>query len=178
MSMRLCHREEVVARMSSGELVAVRRSGHPIEFVDEFRVGLHLRGIGEVLGPVSAARPGECEVRRLNLESCRLEAGKFYLAVTDECFVWPMDMLASIHTRSTYARIGLEFLGSSDIVVPGYGSSAAAPLALEIRPAVDVCDLSPDVAYSFLLAYALDRKRTMKPAARYADKFPFDALGG
>jgi hypothetical protein len=174
--MRLCHRDEIVQRLSSGHLVMERQSGEPVEFVDEFRIGLHLREIGEVTGPVSVARPTECRITRLGLDSCRLRAGGFYLAITDEILTWPCDMLASIHTRSTYARIGLEFLSSADVVVPGFGSSAPSPLVLEIRPALDVYGLSTTMAYAFLLAYVLDRPRATPPTSLYAAKFPLGVL--
>ena len=174
--MKLCHRDEVVNYLSAGHLFMKRQSKAPIEFIDEFRIGLHLREIGEVNGPVSAARPAECGITKLTLSSCRLRAGRFYLATTDEVIAWPCDMLASIHTRSTYARIGLEFLNSADIVVPGFGSSAPAPLVLEIRPAVDVYDLSTNTAYAFLLAYVLDKPRVNPPTSKYASKFPFEEL--
>lgn len=175
--MNICHRNEVVDYIEQGCLRIERQSGLPIEFIDEFRIGLHIADIGEVLGTVSAAKPSQCKFARLDLKTCRLRAGGFYLAMTDEVLSWPLNMLASIHTRSTYARIGLEFLGSSNIVVPGYGSRQPAPLALEIRPALDVADLSAEVAYSFLLAYFLDKERASPPASEYASKFPFDVLG-
>lgn len=96
-------------------------------------------------------------------ERFKLEPGKFVLAETYEEVSVPVDLLARVEGRSTYARLGLSMHQTAPWIQPGWKGKIIleimnnGPLTIELTPTVDrPCQLtfmtlsspvSKDVAY-------------------------------
>ncbi|MEV4703933.1 dCTP deaminase domain-containing protein [Actinoplanes sp. NPDC049316] len=170
--MRMCSRDEILTLISTGKLVAQAPENDELVFLDEHRIGLHMDRLYEVSGTVHLDRPDSADLREVSMETEELTPQVLYLGVTRESFLLHGDLAATLHTRSTYARLGLELLGSSNVVVPGFGSTRAAPLIFEISVKQPTSGFRPDKAYCFMLLYQLHAPRRSPNRAPYWRRFP------
>lgn len=171
--MRLCDREEIAQLIEAGELTVDPGNDHEqVTFLDEHRVGLHLDRLFKVAGEVDLASPQAVEAVAMPIAGSCLQPWELYLGVTREALSLGNRLAASLYTRSRYARLGLEMLGSSRFVVPGFGSVGAAPLVLEMSVRQVTKGLDPAEVYCFLLLYHLDRPRRTPNLADYRIRFP------
>lgn len=170
--MRLCDRVEIARLVESGEIAIAADDGEGPTFLDEHRLGLHLDGLFRLDGEVDLAQSQSASVVPLQVDNAHLEPGSFYLGVSRERFRLGRGFAASLHTRSRYARLGLEVLGSSNFVVPGFGTTGPAPLVFEISVRRLTKGLDAMTAYCFLLLYHLDWPRETPNLGDYRNRFP------
>lgn len=162
MTMRVCERDEVLRLVDCGQLGISDSHGRVLDpaFVDD-QVRLSLT-IGTVyrVDPnraVDVSRGETPILTEVRLEEVTLRPGEFYLALTKEWLRLGPQLMATIHTRSKWARLGLDFCGSSNVIVPGFGTTGAAPIVLEITAKLPVSGLSLDTVFCFLLLFELER---------------------
>jgi deoxycytidine triphosphate deaminase len=175
--MRLCDRAEVSRMIDSGHLV-IDSTSAAVAFLDEHRIALHIAQLYEVDGDVDLSAQDPPPGRWLGIESAKLTPGGFYLGITRERLALGPGTAASLHTRSRYARLGLEMLGSSNFVVPGFGTAGPAPLVFEVSVQRPTYGLSPDAAYCFALIYEVSMPRREPNTSDYNDRFPINRLAG
>lgn len=80
----------------------------------------------------------------------------FYLGTTQERIGLSPRFFGILHTLSSIARVGLDAIGSSSYVSPGFGYSSPIPLVLELRPRVRLEGLTVDTPIAGLLLFELD----------------------
>jgi hypothetical protein len=165
--------------IASGDLKILSGERDAVDFLDDLRVGLHLaRVLHRIEGPVDL-RSRHAKTTSLALTpDLTLEAGRLYLAATEERIALSDRLFGFLSTRSKYARLGLELVQSSTWVIPGFGAEAPAPLVFEIAPRVPLRGLVPDEAYGFLLLFLLEEKVSLAPE-NYGVRFPLrDGMAG
>jgi len=170
--MRLASRSEIDKALNDGEIVIRTRDGSALEYLDEYRVVLRLERLYSVQGEVDLTRPEDLCANPLDLTSATLAPNTLYLATTREVFTLGTNFVATIHTRSKFARAGFECLISSNFVVPGFGSREPTPLVLELLARLRTRGLSPDGHYFFVLLYRLDQAGETLNQKDYWDRFP------
>jgi hypothetical protein len=157
--------------IASNEL-ALETPGAPARFLDEHRLALHLDHLYHVEGEVDLSTDDPPAGRWIPLADAELVPGEFYLGVTSERIALGSGVAASLHTRSRYARLGLEVLCSSNFVVPGFGSARPAPLVFEITVRRCTTGLSSATPYCFALIYRIPSPRQEPNTADYNARFP------
>ncbi|NBE79610.1 dCTP deaminase domain-containing protein [Micromonospora rubida] len=170
--MHLCSRDDIGRLRKSGDLEVSTPGGTEPVFLDEHRLGMHIAELHRVEDDIDLTAPDAVRSRRLDPAGLRLEPDAFYLGVTRERFRLGGGLAASLHTRSRYARLGLELLGSSNFVVPGFGSTGAAPLVFEISVKKATQGFSSSTPYCFLLLYRLLSPRRTVNQSDYRRRFP------
>jgi hypothetical protein len=175
--MRLCHRDELLWLMSEGKLDIGLDDGAEPVFLDEHRLGLRIGRVYRLSGEVDLqSRRRPCaELVDLGYEP--LLPGTHYLGVSRERISLGGGYVSTIHTRSRYARLGLELLGSSNFIVPGFGTTRSTPIVFEISAALTTRGFSRDDCYAFLLVYKVDAPRQTRNFNQYFRRFPIGLHG-
>jgi dCTP deaminase-like len=102
-----------------------------------------------------------------------LVSGRMYLARSMEEISIPWDIFGMMSTKSETSRRGLDCLGSSVFISPGFGQTQPAPLILELRPQID----TPCPARGDVLAHAMFFRmgfQTAKFAGDHHLRFPLE----
>jgi deoxycytidine triphosphate deaminase len=170
--MHLASRDEIAQAIERDELAIHTRDGSSLEFLDDYRVGLRIERLYSVAGCANLARPEELQAEELVVEEAELAPNSLYLATTREVLKLGSNFVATIHTRSRFARAGLECLVSSNFVVPGFGNRAPTPLVLELLARLHTYGLSRDDLYFFTLLYRLERGSREENDKDYWNRFP------
>jgi deoxycytidine triphosphate deaminase len=173
--MHLCDRSDVLKLIHSGQMT-VDNQLNDVKFLDEHRLALHLTRLYEVQGSVDLSAADPPYGRHMEVETAELVPGGFYLGITRERLSFGQDIAASLHTRSRYARLGLEVLCSSNFVVPGFGATGPAPLVFEITVRRRTFGLNSDASYCFALIYQISSPRRQPNVADYNTRFPIPQL--
>jgi hypothetical protein len=171
---RLCDREDVHQLVCSGKATIVSGQNLDRLFLDDHRIGLHIEHLYEVTGAVNLHSPEPPTIVSCPLGEGVLLPGAFYLGTTQERISLTGGLAASLHTRSRYARLGLEFLGSSNFIVPGFGTAGAAPIVFEITVRRQTSGMRSDASYCFLLLYDLTASRLTRNLRDYNARFPIN----
>lgn len=93
---------------------------------------------------------------QLDLRTAVLERGAFYLAQTIERISISSRIMGFLHTRSQWARVGLDCLGTSTFVAPEFGQGQPKPFVLELRPLVSL-RLPRNSVLAGLVLFELDK---------------------
>lgn len=103
-----------------------------------------------------------------------LEMGSAYLGTTVEMISVSDRIFGMLHTRSYWARRGLDCVGSSTYLSPGFGSGIPTPLVLELRPRVSIRNIESSSFLAGLVLFELGEPvRTGK--GTHSLHFPFSA---
>jgi len=132
------------------------------QHLDGLKVGLRVRSL---LQPVTLEKPVPPRRHTLPIS---VQPGHFYLGLTVERLAISPRLFGWIHTRSTWARRGLDCLSSSTYIAPGYGygSDGPLPLTLEISSHVLLTDFPPAEPVAAFVLFELERP--VRPSsARY-----------
>jgi len=146
-------------------------------FLDDVKIGL--TPVSEVLiapAILDLSSPhGALGFDKVNLWDNILHPGRLYLAHTEERISLPKNVIGLLHTRSTYARFGLDCLRSSAFVSPGFGADRPMPLVLEITVTTVVQGLQRDALASLILFGVGDDISDCGPG-RHSGRFPLSLL--
>lgn len=170
--MHLCHRDEVMSlAMTGGLKIEVTDRAEPI-FLDEHRLGLRVAELRKLCGEIDLTSDAIPHTRVVDLTHEVLLPGRRYLGITRERIALGEGYVATIHTRSRYARIGLELLGSSNFIVPGFGTTQDTPIVLEVSVALPTSGVNSEECYGFLLIFRVDSPREWPNLNEYHRRFP------
>jgi hypothetical protein len=171
--MSLCDRSALLELEKQGVLAVEGRRINEL-LLDDFRIALTLAGLLVATGPIDLQRADEAPWTAVDPAGRTFNPHDFVLGITEEKITLGHGLFGTLHTRSKYARLGLEMLGSSNYVAPGSGIPVPIPLVLEIRFGVPVEGLELGMAYCFMLVHRAGRK-AQTVARDYHERFPFAA---
>lgn len=127
------------------------------QFIDGIRIGLRANSSVLTLPPTVDANNTEWpSLNCLDLSSAVLLPGHFYLATTVEKIAVSARIFGMLHTRSHWARLGLDCFGSSTHVSPGFGGGIPTSIVLELRPQVSIQNLESEVFLAGLVLFELN----------------------
>lgn len=176
--MHLCHRSDVAALIQQGTVQVETDDGAGVRFLDEHRLALRLGTLYRLEGAMDLSAVDPPPFVQLPVEdSTVLLPGVHYLGLSRERLRLGPGVAATLHTRSTYARMGLEMLSSSNFVVPGFGESGLAPIVFEISVRLPTTGVGMDDVYSFALLYKLAAARETANGNEYFRRFPVRVPG-
>jgi deoxycytidine triphosphate deaminase len=142
------------------------------EHLDGIKIGLSLEAEGRVLPEVIDAQ-GVVDWRPVDLRSDPLVPGKLYLFSSAQSISLPPSIFGFMHTRSRFARLGLDFLGSSTYVAPSFGKGMPTKLVLEVTCKALTRNLPLDVPVAALVLFEADAAIRPQMAANV---FPFSGV--
>jgi len=149
---------------------------HPLAFLDEHKIGLHLdhaaRILPEKIDLNSNLSPEDFDEIDLRHES--LLPGRKYLGTSTQHISLPGNVWGLLHTRSTLARFGIDFFGSSYYVSPGFGAEVPTPIVYEISVSSKTTGIPLDEPVAGLLLFTSDTDTSLwRGRGRHAVRFPF-----
>lgn len=127
-------------------------------FIDDLRIGLRVKR-KVILAPDEIdglADPREKAWKKIDLKQSKLKKHNFYLGQSIEKLKLPNNIFGIIHTRSIFARIGLDVIQSSFYVAPGFGSTRKLPIVLELYPKISI-KLDHEIPIAGLMLFELKR---------------------
>lgn len=146
------------------------------QFIDGIKIGLRVNGsllkLPETVDATGLEFPS---LDKLDLHSTQLIKGNFYLATTIEKISVSDRIFGMLHTRSYWARLGLDCVGSSTYLSPGFGSGSPTPLVLELRPMVSISNIKSSSFLAGLMLFELE-VAVRTGAGGHSNRFPFQSL--
>jgi deoxycytidine triphosphate deaminase len=145
-------------------------------FLDGIKIGLRIwPDVVQMSDYIDLTVDGSNRPVRVNLARQPLVKGKLYLARTVERICLPPSVIGFIHTRSHWANLGLDCVGSSNMMGASFGGGTPIPLVLQLKPAVTLSGIDLRDA---LAALALFRLSQPVEAGHYDEdigsRFPLD----
>ncbi len=129
------------------------------EHLDDLRIGLHIRKsiikAAEEIIEIGDLKKQKWE--KINLETNRLEKLNFYLGLTQEKLRLPDNIFGLIHSRSIFARMGLDTIQSSFFVTMGFGKIKPLPIVLELFPKLSI-NIDFTIPVAGLLLFETDKE--------------------
>lgn len=174
--MEICTKDRVVAMLSDGRLGLSGGENAEALFLDDVRIGLRLRD--KLLEVRSARKPRSMDSarkRELYVAEATLRPGRLYLGLSREELWLPPNVMGLLYTRSKYARLGLNMMGSSVFVIPGFGGGTPTPIAFELSVLVRMRGLTASERYAFLVLYELSGSVSTGGDV-YRRRFPLPSL--
>ncbi len=111
-------------------------------FLDGMKIGLRIKPGGRKLPAIVDAAPDAFLVTDIvDLGQSSFEPGELYLFQTVEEISISNSIFGFLHTRSSLARLGINSIGSSYYVAPGYGHGVPSSLILEVTSVKTVINL-------------------------------------
>ncbi len=110
------------------------------EHLDDLRIGLHVRK-SIIKAPDEINELDDVKKqkwKKIDLNNDSLERLNFYLGLTQEKIRLPDNIFGLIHSRSIFARLGLDTIQSSFFVTTGFGKTKPLPLVLELFPKISI----------------------------------------
>jgi deoxycytidine triphosphate deaminase len=141
------------------------------QFIDGIKIGLRIRPMVRTLPATVDLSSGDLRTSSVNLRKSGLQPNKLYLAQSVEQISTSDRIFGLLHTRSSIARLGIDCMGSSTYVAPGFGHGTAASLVLEIRSTNCVKNLPLEQPLAGLLLFELDS--AVRVASAGPQEFPF-----
>jgi deoxycytidine triphosphate deaminase len=126
------------------------------EFLDGIKIGLHVNG--EILQAPDVVDPSSIDAslwKRHRVKDTRLHPSQFFLATTRERIAISSRIFGQLHTRSKWARLGLDCVGSSHYVSPGFGAGRPTPVVLELAARVTI-ELPQNEPLAALILFELE----------------------
>jgi deoxycytidine triphosphate deaminase len=142
------------------------------EFLDDIKIGLRINSVVlEMPETVVASDIESIHTQPVDLINTPLLARRFYLATTTEKIRVSNRILGFLHTRSRWARLGLDCLGSSNFLSPGFGGTVPVSLVLELRPALNIHHIDLKQAIAAMVLFKLDEPVVTKDSDHHM-RFP------
>lgn len=143
------------------------------QYLDGIKIGLRIDPVGHVLPAVVDLGDKGSSLEPFDVRTEAMVPGRLYLLRTEEAIALPPTIFGFMHTRSRFARLGLDFLGSSNYVAPAYGDGAPANLVLEVTCKAQTRNLPLDTAVAALVLFEVE---TPIRAHSATNRFPFDGV--
>lgn len=143
-------------------------------FLDGLKIGLRINLCALRLPQeLSVSKPGDYE--KVDLSHGMLTRGEVYLARTCEQIAVSSRVVGFLHTRSRWARLGLDCLGSSNYLSPGFGAGKPTPIVLELKPSITLrnADFNEPVAALILFHLSAPVRSGLQD---HRSRFPLDVL--
>ncbi len=160
--MKICNKDKIAKLVAQRKIIIESNISVDDHFLDQIRFGLRLDSrltyLNETVDLKLSTKHQYSigESLRLNSNSI-LESNSFHLGKSCAKFELPANIIATIHTRSKFARVGLEFLCSSNLMIPGFGYEQPSEIVYEIRNTYRLKNFYDNYTfYSFLIFYELD----------------------
>ncbi len=146
------------------------------QFIDGIKIGLRANGsLLKLPETVNANSLDSSCLDKLDIQSTQLIKGNFYLATTIEKISVSDRIFGMLHTRSYWARLGLDCVGSSTYLSPGFGGGSPTPLVLELRPMVSISNIKSSSFLAGLVLFELEMA-VRTGAMDHSIRFPFQSL--
>lgn len=146
--------------------------------LDDFRIALSIGQILELSEPVDLRSKDPPMSTVLDPKGRTFAAGDFVLGLTAEKIYLGPELYGTLHTRSKYARLGLEMLCSSNYVAPGSGVPVPIPFVLEVRFSKKTVGFAVGETYCFLLVHRVADSGASDLPQDYHQRFPVSREGG
>lgn len=172
--MRLLKKAELLKLIENKELVIESSLSSENLFLDELRFGLTIDEIIELKGEVDLQHFTSVETSSVNIDSLIIYPERFYIGITNQKFGLPNNLIGFIYTRSMYARVGIEFVQSSNMIIPGFGMSKSTPIILEIQSNLTTRGFTKNDIYCFVLFFEVDEAIDSNVKIDYTSRFPLD----
>jgi deoxycytidine triphosphate deaminase len=146
------------------------------QFLDGIKIGLRANNVLlKLSGAIDASRPESSPLSKVDLNSTSLVEGNFYLATTIERISVSARIFGILHTRSHWSRLGLDCIGSSIYLSPGFGGGTPTSLVLELSPRVSIYNLKSSFFLAGLVLFELNTP-VRTGAGDHPVRFPLQLL--
>ena len=164
---------KLIDQHSFNELVKAGEIRHYLcEHLDDAKIGLHIEDtVLEMPQAIDFNKIDLLTLKKIKPKDEPLLSGKFYLAKTVEKIAISSRIFGLMHTRSFWARLGLDCLGSSNYISPGFGNEKETPLVLEIRPSITIYNIDLTKALAAMILFELDES-LKKSENNHLSRFP------
>lgn len=168
--MRLCSKRKLDELLQRGQLSIVSEA--PVIFLDGFRIGLRAQDLLETPEGTVDLQKGETPKKSRALSERGMARGEWGLGRSIEKLSFGPTLIGFMNTRSKYARLGLEMMGSSWIVAPGFGGENPTEIIFEMTAHNDLRGFRTDESYVSLMVFELDES-VVSERRVYGNRFPF-----
>ncbi len=161
---------KIVSRLDAQQMRALSWAN----FLDDYRIGLSLQDrYSTVQGTVLLGETPPIETR--SLYELPLEKDSWGLGYSEQAVSTPLNVFGLMHTRSKFARVGLDMMSSSSYVAPGFGSEEPAHIVFEItaRTKIDLSAVRGVPIVSMILFSFSSAADPVLSANDYTKRFPF-----
>jgi deoxycytidine triphosphate deaminase len=171
--MKLCNSQRIHHLLECGEL-RIDAGHRTFCLLDDFRVGLRVRDeVQLIVGPVDLMTPKATPTTRRSLAAEGMQPHEWVLGFSLERFSVSSRLFGFVNTRSKYARLGLEMVGSSWLVAPGFGQTEPTSIVFEMTARNRMVNFSEDLPFAYMMLFELDQP-VLLDGRTYNDRFPFD----
>ncbi len=149
---------------------------HPLNFLDEHKIGLHLDYKARVLPEKIDLNTNVIPENfvEIDLRQEPLLPGRKYLGTSTQHISLPGNVWGMLHTRSTLARFGIDLFGSSYYISPGFGAEVPTPIVYEISVSSEIIGIPFDEPVAGMLLFTSDTDSSLwRGKGRHAFRFPF-----
>lgn len=142
-------------------------------YKDNFRFQFHLeRKILEYSEKIDLNHTENINFNEIDIEKVNILPNRHYLGISKERISLPPDIMGYLYTSSKFARYGIEFLKSSNIINPNFGFEKPEPIIFEISSKIEVTGLNSFESYSYCLFFNIGKSKDYIPKSQY-NRFPF-----
>jgi deoxycytidine triphosphate deaminase len=126
------------------------------QFLDGIKIGLRVREEGKRLPTKIDLAQEKIIPQNINFMKLAIKPNRLYLGQTIEKLSVSTRIFGLLHTRSTISRLGIDCIGSSIYLAPGFGNGVPSSLVLEIRSSSTVKNFPLSIPLVGLLLFELD----------------------
>lgn len=167
--MKLCSRRRIEQLIFNGDI----HFGNQLPlFLDDVRVGMRLN---DVVFEIASARLSDKvrpALRQRSIAATGMKRGDWVIGTSVEVIGLSGRVCGFVNTRSKFARYGLEMVGSSWFVAPGFGRQAPTSIVFEITAKTDLSGFDDTTSYAYILFFELEMPVELTEK-NYGDRFPF-----
>ncbi|ABD09184.1 hypothetical protein RPB_4501 [Rhodopseudomonas palustris HaA2] len=143
-----------------------------IVFLDDFRIGLRLQNrLQQIEGPINLSQDSPPAAIERPLAPRGMMRGEWGLAFSVERLSVSERLIGFLNTRSKYARLGLETMGSSWLIAPGFGYNDPTSVVFEVIAHNDLTGFSSHISYAYTMFFELDHPVRLDGRS-YGGRFP------
>jgi deoxycytidine triphosphate deaminase len=174
--MNLLSKTEIYDLIKDGSfLISSTKENNQINFLDDIRLGLSVEKLFEVEPEVDLLNVDKTQKKEITINPIKLQKSNFYLGISGEKFSLPNNVIGLINTRSKYARIGIDVVNSSFLVIPGFGNSTPTPIVFEITTQTNINNFVIGDYYAYAIFFQIDNNVNLNSIEKeYEKRFPFE----
>ena len=133
------------------------------KYLDQIKIGLSVQPTARSLPPIVDVAKGVADSPVVDLRVDPLLPGTLYLLESAEAISLPSFIFGFMHTRSRFARLGIDFLRSSTYVAPSFGGGIPSKIVFEVTCSAVTHNLPLDTPIVGLVLFELS-KSAPRPA--------------